>query len=129
MTTTIKTGKDIILEYQEDSHCHTMICNSNGKELYVASEINKWLFPKKTYFIPTGIKIWYPDNCIGVLTKCLWINPNLEIIPQLIASDGYVIVQVKNTGILPIKISEEEILASLHIVPKLECHVVKVKND
>lgn len=128
MTTTIKTGKDIILEYQEDSHCHTMICNSNGKELYVASEINKWIFPGKIYSIPTGICLFLPENSIAILVRCL-SSTKLEIIPQIIACDGFINIQVRNIGILPIKIFEKEILASLHIIPKLECHVVKIKND
>lgn len=118
---------DNILEYQTQSFCHTLICDN--KEVYVASEINKWLFPKKSYFIKTGIKVWLPKNSIAILFPAKYLNPKLEVIPQIITNDGFIIVQVRNTSLLPVKISEEEILASLHIISTLEYHIVNIKGS
>lgn len=121
-----KRQKENILEYQSDSHCHTMICSN--QEMYVASEVDKWLFPGKIYTIPTGIRLWLPENSVVMLTRCPWLNQKIEVIPQIIMNDSFVCVQVRNIGILPTKIQEEEMLGALTVVPRLECHIINVRG-
>ena len=120
--------KEAILEYEQDSDYNTMICSFDGKELFVASAINKWIFPNKIYYIKTGVKVYVPENSIILAVRCPWLRPNLEIVTQVIDKDSFITLQVRNIGILPIKILEEELLASLYVVPKLECHIVNIKN-
>lgn len=121
MGTIVKpTPKENILEYQSDSH--GIICSN--QEIFVASAIDKWLFPGKIYTIPTHSKIWLPDNSAAILTRCPWLNHRLEVVPQNIVSDSFIYVQVRNIGLLPVKIVEEEMLGYLTIVSRLECHII-----
>lgn len=115
-----------ILEYQSDANCHTMVCSK--QEMYLASEVDKWLFPGKIYTIPTGIRMWLPENSVAILTRCPWVRQKIEVIPQVIMNDSFIWIQVQNVGILPTKVLEEEILASLVVVPRTECHIINVRG-
>ena len=117
-----------ILEYEIETECNTMTYSSNGKKQYLGSAIDKWLLPQKVYSIPTGIKMWLPEDSIAVITNCPWLSPKLEVISQIVVNDGAINIQVRNLGYLPTKILKEEILASLHIIPRMECHVIESKN-
>ena len=113
-----------ILEYQLDSNCNTFVYTYSEK--YIASSIDKWLFPKKIYNIPTGIKMWFPENTITLVTICPWLSRKIKIVSQAITHDGDITIQVQNVSCLPIKILKEQILAGIHIIPKTECHVIEV---
>lgn len=115
-----------ILEYQSDANCYTMVCSK--QEMYLASEVDKWLFPGKIYTIPTGIRMWLPENSVAILTRCPWVRSKIEVIPQVIMNDSFICIQIRNIGILPTKVLEEEILASLVIVPRTECHIINVRG-
>lgn len=127
MSTILKHQKDNILEYQSDANCNTFRY-ANGEDIYVASEIDKWLFPGKIYSIPTGIRIWLPEESVAILTRRPMLHPKLEVIPQTILNDSFIEIQVRNMGILPIKILEEEILASMVVIPRLECHIINIRG-
>ena len=120
--------QDNILEYESDAKCRTVIrCN---QEMYLASEIDKWVFPGKICSIPTGVRIvGMPDNSAILITPCPWLHAKKwTIIPQVLVGNGYVFIGVLNTGILPIKISKEQLLASVTVVPRTECHVINAKE-
>ena len=119
--------KENILEYQSDASCQT-IRHYDNSEIYIASEIDKWLFPGKIYTIPTGVRIWLPEESVAMLTRNSMLNPKIEIIPQVILNDTYIEIQVRNIGILPVKIMEEEILAIMSVVPRLECHIINIRG-
>ena len=122
----ITKNKDNILEYQVDSNYHTMVYVK--QEIYLASAINKWIFPGKIYTIRTCTRISLPENSIAVLTRCPWVRKKIQVVPQIIVNDGFIDIQVQNIGFLPTTIIEEELLASLTIVPRTECHIVELKS-
>lgn len=124
----VNTFKDAIFEYQSDASCQTLVYDQD-KQIFLCSGINKLVFPGKTYTIPTGIKAWLPCDFIGLIVNSYLLNPKLQVIPQIVLDDCYICIQIRNTGILPVKILEEEILANLILIPKLECHIVSTKGQ
>lgn len=118
--------KDNILEYQVNSDYNTMVCVK--QEIYLASAMNKWIFPGKIYTIRTCTKVSLPENSVAILTRYPYARKKIQVIPQIIVSDGFIDIQVQNIGFLPTTIIEEELLASLTIVQNIECHIVESKS-
>ena len=113
-----------ILEYETDTKRRTIICHR--QEVYLGIEKDKWIFPGRTYVLPTHVKILsIPPNTVGLITRCPWVKSNIDVVPQIIRYGGYIFIEVRNIGFLPTRISAEQILANLTILNRPDCHIVK----
>lgn len=130
MAISIMKQPDPVLEYQlYDSTCESIVINEKEKEIFLGPDRNMWLWPGRTYYVPTGARFWFPDNSIGLIFSNTWMNPKLHVHSTIAISDCEVYLRVQNIGFLPRPIIAGQMLASLIVIPKLECHVVNTKGQ
>lgn len=88
-----------------------------------------WIFPWKYREVKINLRqIYLPSNHIGIISTAPQIlRPNLieakvTIAPINLFPNG---IEIRNGyGLLPYKIHAGDVIAILHMVPLLECHVI-----
>ena len=110
-----------ILEYL-DYDLGSVKCTED-KQIILGSYLNMWIWPGKTYIIPTGVRFWFPDNSMGLILGFPF-SSRFEVIPQLCEDDCEAWIKIKNPGFLPKLLRSNEMLATLTVIPKVECHIV-----
>lgn len=119
-------AKEPILEYKEE-YIHTLLIDK--KRMYIKPDKDYWLFPGIPKRIDIGLQLWVPYDCIGLITKSIYLGPNIQLDTQTIHdTEGVPSITVVNRGWLPTKLSDEKIIAELTIFPKKECHIVNIKG-
>lgn len=118
-------AKEPVLEYKES--VHTLLIDK--KRMYIKSDKSYWLFPGIPKRINIGLELYIPDTCIGLLTKSIYLSPNIQLDTRTIHDmEGIPSITVVNRGWLPTKLSDEKIIAELTIFPKKECHIVNLEG-
>ncbi len=121
--------KDPILEYEEDKHVFLI----DKTHMYIKPDKSYWLFPGVVKRINLHLQLAIPQNCIGLITKSNFLNSNIQLDTKVIHdTDGVALVlfiEVVNRGWLPKKLSDENIIAELLVIPKTECHIVNMKGQ
>lgn len=116
-----------ILEY-ECTDVFDIVSGNNiitsNQSIYLYSKVPIWILPHSNKVLNLNIKFWIPDNTILLLTKNNFINPKLDIQPQILSENNAKII-VHNPSILPQKIDYDTLFASIYIIPTNCCHVIK----
>lgn len=119
-----------ILEYQTyEEKCESIIINEKEKEIFLGSDRTMWLLPGRTYYVPTGVRFWFPENSIGLITSNTWMNPKIHVHSTIAVSDCEIYLRVQNIGFLPRPIVCGQMLANLIVIPKMECHIINTKGQ
>jgi hypothetical protein len=119
---------DFILEY----HAYNESCiviNEKEQEIFLSSDRDMWLFPGRTYVVPTGVRFWFPDNAVGLITENIWMDYKLQIHSSITVSDCEAWLIVQNIGFLPRRIHVGQMLAAMTVIPKIECHINNTKRQ
>ena len=127
-TITLATKSEPILEYVEHNDNNSLIIEDSYP--MISSNQKKWIFPWRTISIDTGLEIWIPKGHVGIIIKNeSSLNPNLQLDTIIIYDSAILNIRIKNRGWLPVKITEEDILAHLLIVPITECHIINTEGQ
>ena len=110
-----------ILEY-ECKDVFDIVNNNNN--IYLYSKTSIWILPHSNKVLNLNIKFWIPDNTLLLFNKSTFINPKLDIQPQILSENNAKII-VHNHSILPQKIDYDTLFANIYVVPTKCCHVIK----
>lgn len=119
---------DPILEFAERSCDYSLIMEDNHP--MIASNTKRWIFPGCTVCIDTELEIWIPKGHVGIVIKDeSSLKSSLQLDTIIIYDNAVLNIRVTNKGLLPIRITQDTVLAHLLIVPITECYVVNTEGQ
>jgi hypothetical protein len=125
----IARKKEPVLEYEEDKH----VLLIDKTRIYIKPDKDYWLFPGIVKRICLNLQLTIPEGCIGLLVKSNFLSAKIQFDTKVIHdTDGVALVlfvEMVNRSLLPKKLSDENIIAELLVMPKTECHIVNTKGQ
>lgn len=125
---TILQRREYILEVQSLDNsipsCSQYQCGEAGYFLY--SNKTKWVLPFKKNRISLNVAYFtLPNNTIGIVSNKFTNSFLYDVCPSIIMYGGECTeINVRSKSLLPFRIKKGEPVATLHIIPALECHVL-----